>query len=87
MGRAQLHKGDDGNKDEEQHSLGLAHAAGLGVEVEGVVNVERKHFGGVNSGAVRIDYVRITAGEGKVLVEKFKAVGKGKEGADNVPGP
>ena len=82
-GHAQLQDGKTCNQDKEQNSLGLCNTAGAGIlAVEGVVDVQSHHFGGVHRAAVGIDDVGQTAGQSQVLVEQFEGVGQSQEGAD-----
>ena len=58
------------NQQEEYHRLSLSDAfpLGAGSGVEGVINVQRQHFGSVG---------RFAAGEGQVLIKKLEGVCQG----------
>jgi hypothetical protein len=47
-----LNQRDRSDEHEEQNSLGLARAARICVEIEGVIDVQREHLGGADHRAV-----------------------------------
>ena len=76
-----LNQRQNGNQNEEDHSLCLRDAVPVLADVIGGVDVQSQKLGGVDLDAV-LDDGGSAAGQGHVLVEELEGIGQGQEGAD-----
>lgn len=80
-GGTQLQDTQNSHQHKEDDGFCLSHAAAACAGVEGVDDIQRQHFGGLNDLAALLDKGS-AGGQRQVLVVQLKGIGQGQEGAD-----